>query len=166
MNEVTKLKSKMYVSLPMTGIENNNILMENSAYGIACQMGYFVYRPSKLSKYVEEQIDAPLYRHYLGFDMWALSRCDAMMLCPGWENSKGCITEVRFAIENDIMIYDYMTQEQMDIDAIKKVLYPNIYDNEISDAKNSSAILFMIGIGALILFVLGAGIYTIYNLIF
>ena len=75
-------KLKMYVSLPMTGIADNNIQMETAAYGIACRMGYWVFRPSKISEKVEQLIENPEYRHYLGFDIWSLCRMDAILLCP------------------------------------------------------------------------------------
>ena len=117
-------KLKMYVSLPMTGIADNNIQMETAAYGIACRMGYWVFRPSKISEKVKTLIEKPLYRHYLGFDIWSLCRMDAVLLCPGWEQSQGCRTEVRFAMENGIEIYDYRTQELMDMAIIEKGLNP------------------------------------------
>ena len=117
-------KPKMYVSLPMRDIADNNIQMETAAYGIACRMGYWVFRPSKISEKVELLIEKPEYRHYLGFDIWSLCRMDAVLLCPGWEQSQGCRTEVRFAVENGIEIYDYRTQELMDRDVIEKGLNP------------------------------------------
>ena len=33
-----------------------------------------------------------------------LSRCDELWLCPGWENSRGCQTEVAWAQEHDMLI--------------------------------------------------------------
>lgn len=106
-----ELKPKMYLSLPMTGIENLNLPLEKEAFFVARKMGYWVYSPSHLATAVErimaEHDEEPLYQHYLGYDLWSLSRCDAMLLCPGWENSKGCKTEVRFAVENNIPVYDY-----------------------------------------------------------
>ena len=39
-------KEKMYVSLPMTGVADNNKQLENAAYGIASKMGYWAYLPS------------------------------------------------------------------------------------------------------------------------
>jgi len=105
------MKPKMYISLPMTGIENLNLNLEMNAFHVARKMGYWVFSPSHLAKAVERIMEdhgeEPLYQHYLGYDLWSLSRCDAMLLCPGWENSKGCQIEVRFAVENNIPVYDY-----------------------------------------------------------
>jgi len=111
------LRPKMYVSLPMTGIENNNKKLETEAFHVARKLGYWVYTPGRMADYVEKNIKNPSYKHFLGFDIWSLSRCDAMLLCPGWENSKGCKTEVRFALENDIAVYDFKTGKLFEFDS-------------------------------------------------
>lgn len=105
------LLPKMYISLPMTGIENNNSELELKAFNKARKMGYWVYSPSRIALAVNKKIEKPEYKHYLGFDLWSLSLCDAMLLCPGWESSKGCKIEVNFALENGIPIYDYCTEK-------------------------------------------------------
>ncbi len=120
-------KEKMYVSLPMTGVADNNKQLENAAYGIASKMGYWAYLPSKLSLFVNSKIEDPLYRHYLGFDLWSLSRCVAMLICPGWENSEGCLDEARFALKHGIPIYDYMTMKIIDAEKLDRGLFPEKY---------------------------------------
>ncbi len=115
----------MYVSLPMTGIENENKDLEDKASLRAANMGYLTIVPSELTKFVKQEITNPIYRHYLGYDLWCLGRCDAMLLCPGWEKSKGCKIEVRFAIENDIPIYDYRISEEYDLSSLYDTLNKN-----------------------------------------
>lgn len=39
-----------------------------------------------------------------------LSRCDALILCEGWENSKGCCMEYACAIAKEIPIYEFKTK--------------------------------------------------------
>lgn len=36
------------------------------------------------------------------------ARCDAVVFCPGWENSAGCKAEMAFALQHGLVI-DYMT---------------------------------------------------------
>jgi len=115
----------MYISLPMTGIENENKELEDKAAVKAESMGYITVVPSELTKYVRQEVNDPMYKHYLGYDLWCLGRCDAMLLCPGWEKSKGCKIEVRFAIENNIPIYDYRISQEYDISSLYETLNKN-----------------------------------------
>ena len=39
---------------------------------------------------------------FLMGDLAILAKCDAMVLCPGWSDSEGCMGEVRFAGDHDI----------------------------------------------------------------
>jgi len=112
----------MYISLPMTGIENENKELEDKASKKAVKMGYQTVVPSELTKFVNQEVLKPIYRHYLGYDLWCLGRCNTMLLCPGWEKSKGCKIEVRFAIENDIPIYDYRNSKEYDLISLYKTL--------------------------------------------
>jgi len=55
---------------------------------------------------VDKQVPNAQYKHYLGFDLSVLSRCDIMVLLPGWKNSIGCREEVRFCLMQGIPVYD------------------------------------------------------------
>ena len=85
-------------------------------------MRYISLGPNELTKFIDQEVHVPLYRHYLGYDIWMLSRCHAMLLCPGWKNSKGCKIEVLFAIQNNIPIYDYNTLELFDFSILKSLI--------------------------------------------
>ena len=37
------------------------------------------------------------YSYYMGKDIEALLECDAIFLCEGWQNSKGCMAEFEVA---------------------------------------------------------------------
>ena len=37
------------------------------------------------------------YSYYMGKDIEALLECDAIYLCEGWQNSKGCMAEFEVA---------------------------------------------------------------------
>jgi|Deesub1362A_J573_1020465.scaffolds.fasta_scaffold00107_61 hypothetical protein len=50
-----------------------------------------------------EQITDPMIKRY-SID-W-LEVCDAMLLCPGWEKSRGALAEIEFAKERGIPIFE------------------------------------------------------------
>ena len=46
---------------------------------------------------VNENEDKDLYARKMGNDIVALLECDAIYLCWGWQNSKGCMAEFEVA---------------------------------------------------------------------
>lgn len=46
----------------------------------------------------------PTYADHLTSDLLALSSCDAIMLCEGWQFSRGCRIEAHFAQEFGLQI--------------------------------------------------------------
>lgn len=53
------------------------------------------------------EADKP-YSYYMGKDIEALLECDAIFLCKGWQNSKGCMAEFEIArIYGKQIIFEY-----------------------------------------------------------
>ena len=46
-------------------------------------------------------------------DLEMLIDCDMMVLLPGWEHSRGCLTEVRFARKMGLLVLGYGNDEQI-----------------------------------------------------
>ena len=46
---------------------------------------------------VNENEDKDSYARKMGNDIEALLECDAILLCEGWQNSKGCMAEFEVA---------------------------------------------------------------------
>ena len=46
---------------------------------------------------VDENEDKDSYARKMGNDIEALLECDAIFLCEGWQNSKGCMAEFEVA---------------------------------------------------------------------
>jgi hypothetical protein len=44
--------------------------------------------------------------HFLQGSMDLLTHCDAMMLCEGWKESKGCLNEIMEANKRNIPVFD------------------------------------------------------------
>lgn len=54
-------------------------------------------RPDEITPFdVCPEPDKP-YSYYMGKDIEALLECDAIFLCEGWQNSKGCMAEFEVA---------------------------------------------------------------------
>jgi hypothetical protein len=117
-------KPTAYISYPMTGYEDLNYETEQKAFEKLRIYGYWVYLPSKMSKFVEKSLSNPQYKHYMGFDLWSLSRVDVLFICKGWEDSDGCKDEIYFALRHKIPIIDIETMMPFDAkryeNAIKK----------------------------------------------
>ena len=45
-------------------------------------------------------------------DLEMLIECDMMVLLPGWQHSRGCLTEVRFARKLGLLVLGYGVDEQ------------------------------------------------------
>ncbi len=115
-------KPKMYVSLPITGVEHLQDETERLAFNRVKSLGYWAYLPSRLAKRVETVVEKPKYKHYISFDLWTISRCDAMLLMHGWENSIGCKIEIKFALKYDIPIFRYNMVRFTKMDYIKGII--------------------------------------------
>ncbi|MCX6232710.1 MAG: DUF4406 domain-containing protein [Bacteroidetes bacterium] len=104
------MKPTCYISYPMSGITDLNLAFETEACYKLRNLGYWVYQPSKLSQFVDKSISDAQYKHYLGFDLWSLSRVDLMVLAPNWQRSNGCKWEIEFALDHEIpiLLYDNM----------------------------------------------------------
>ena len=50
-------------------------------------------------------LDGDEYQRGLDVCLELLKKCDILVICPGWENSKGCKQEVKLAIDNNIPVF-------------------------------------------------------------
>lgn len=85
---------KVYVSIPITGEDYND--QRNHAFVVATNLGvkgYDTVTPFDLIKNA-----ATPYNEAMGKCIEALLECDAICLCKGWNNSKGCRAELQVAL--------------------------------------------------------------------
>ena len=95
-------RKRIYISIPISG----NGLEEVKAKARVARerLLYDVFgvkkgrnRPDVITPFdVCPESDKP-YSYYMGKDIEALLECDAIYLCEGWQNSKGCIAEFEMA---------------------------------------------------------------------
>ena len=96
---------KVYVSLSISGypIEERVAyanMVRNNLIEVISQTCGFLVRKKNLRVVTPFDIcsepDKP-YSYYMGKDIEALLECDAIFLCEGWQNSKGCMAEFEVA---------------------------------------------------------------------
>lgn len=88
---------KVYISGKMSGIPENRIRQRfNEVAKYLRQEGHTPVNPAVM-------LDNPNldYEDYMAIDLKMLSRCDAIYMLRGWENSNGCKRELSYAISLD-----------------------------------------------------------------
>ncbi len=100
----------IYISGPMTGIEDSNLQAFDHAESQLTSKGYDVINPHKISEQVNlrffEQGRVPEYEDYLKEDIiQMLAKADAVLVLHGWRNSKGAKLEIANAIECGLKLF-------------------------------------------------------------
>ncbi len=70
------------------------------------ERGYAVFCPHLNSANMEQDCRAT-YEDFIAGDLLILSRCDAVVLLPGWKDSPGAMREVGRACALDIPYYEW-----------------------------------------------------------
>ena len=118
---------KIYVSGPISGIENRNIDAFNAMGEKLRSLGHEVINPFEL--------DTPGFNpegcwfKYLKRDLAQLLYCDAVCLLPGWEESKGARLEVVVARNLELPLYrmqnDKLIEELVAVDVDVVPMFPS-----------------------------------------
>lgn len=91
---------KVYISIPIAG--RDIAAQRNFAANVARFLAAFGHEPlNPFDNGLPE--DAPRPEH-IRKDLGMLLRCDAIVLCPGWERSEGCLLECSVAKQCGIRI--------------------------------------------------------------
>jgi hypothetical protein len=112
----------VYVAGPITA-ETKNKITRNIKAGIRQGARFWqkwkipAFVPHAQSGYFEEWDDDKHYIPVLAGDLEVISRCDAMFLLPGWEDSTGAQIEVAFANKRGIKVFE---SELALVDWVKK----------------------------------------------
>lgn len=99
---------RVYVSGPMTGIQEFNFPAFKAATALLRQRGYEVLCPTE----IEPNLSATWHECLRG-DIKAICDVDMLVLLPGWENSKGAHLEVHIAHRLGIGVISFRDLEQL-----------------------------------------------------
>lgn len=81
---------RVYVSGPMTGLEDSNAAAFSEAAETLRELGYAVCNPVETSDLLGERSHA----EYLRFDFERVLEADFVVVLDGWENSLGALAEL------------------------------------------------------------------------
>lgn len=98
----------IYVAGPYRGNVEANIANARKVAIAVWEAGHVALCPHLNAAHFEK--DCTLGDNvYLSGDLALLARCDALVLCPGWQESPGTKQELNFAKLNGIPIFEYPT---------------------------------------------------------
>jgi hypothetical protein len=101
---------RIYISGPMTGIEDHNFPAFRVAGERFRKAGWDVANPAEN---FGGRTDLPR-EAYLRSDVAMLAQCDAIALLPGWEESRGATLEAIIATEIGLSFFDALSGMQME----------------------------------------------------
>lgn len=105
------MASRIYISGPMGGYEYYNLPKFFKVADEMREAGYRVENPGDndskmLSKAIEKStLSTKTWEAYLRTDLRRLTKCDAVVVLPGWKASRGASLEVQVARELSIPVY-------------------------------------------------------------
>lgn len=113
-------KNRIYISGPITDIENGNFDEFDKAEFYYSQNGNIVENPHRIAQVVRDvaidmRADTPAYRDFLAYDIMVLSECDLMVVLPGYKESKGSQIEVAFAVACNIPIHNVYSDKPLQL---------------------------------------------------
>ena len=92
-------RKRIYISIPISGHDIEEVkakaidIIERLLWDeLGIENGLDIITPFDVCP----EPDKP-YSYYMGKDIEALLECDAIFLCEGWQNSKGCMAEFEVA---------------------------------------------------------------------
>ena len=93
----------IYISGPMSNTPNSNLEAFDNAEKQLVGLGYDVLNPHKICEKLNTKFfgmgKSPEYEDYLKEDIiQMLSKCDTVLVLPGWRQSKGAKLEIANAI--------------------------------------------------------------------
>jgi nucleoside 2-deoxyribosyltransferase len=83
----------VYLSGPMSGLPELNFPAFNAAAHALRQIGYSVINPAEFKTTTEGMTEAEAWRACMQVDIKALVDCDAIVMLPGWAESRGACLE-------------------------------------------------------------------------
>jgi len=107
--------NKVYLSGRMTGVENHNFPAFHEATRKLRNMGFTVFNPAETDNGDTSQS----WEYYMKIDVQEVAKSDAVVVLPGWEDSRGAREEVKLADLLKIPVFSYPDY--------RKLEFPTLY---------------------------------------
>lgn len=98
--------AKYYIAGPITGLPNFNQEAFEEAARVLRNIGLDVHQPFELKDFPEDHSKKP-WTWYMRRGITELVKCHALILLPGWDESRGALTELRIAQSLGYPVYFY-----------------------------------------------------------
>lgn len=97
---------RIYISIPISGlqIEQQRAKAREIAKKLK-ELGHEPVNPFDTPPPNGNLSDKEQYNYYIGEDLKRLLTCDAIFLCEGWSESKGCRLEAQISLVYDMKQY-------------------------------------------------------------
>lgn len=95
-------RKRIYISIPISGHDIEEVKAKARVVRVRLLYDVFglkkgCHRPDVITPFDVCPEPDKSYPYYMGKDIEALLECDAIYLCEGWQNSKGCMAEFEVA---------------------------------------------------------------------
>lgn len=95
-------RKRIYISIPISGHDLEEVKAKARVVRVRLLYDVFelkkgCHRPDVITPFDVCPEPDKSYSYYMGKDIEALLECDAIYLCEGWQNSKGCMAEFEVA---------------------------------------------------------------------
>jgi len=100
---MTDIPNRVYLAGPMSGIAAYNFPLFFEITKLLRDQGYDVFNPAENDDGGEIQSRA----YYMRIDIPALMATEAVVVLPGWQESRGASLEVWLALDLDMPVYRY-----------------------------------------------------------
>lgn len=113
--------ARVYLAGPMSGLPDYNLAAFRYASRFLREVsGLHVYNPheadAELDGFDATRDEALPHRHYMRRDLaWITEHADAVVVLPGWQDSRGARLEVHAAMVCDIPVLRYADLERIDV---------------------------------------------------
>ena len=100
------MKKRIYISIPISGLDIDRQRAIAAAKTEKFKnLGYEAFNPFDIPEPPQEYNSKQKYAYYMGRDIEQLLLCDAIYMCKGWRQSKGCGIEhsIAYGMSLDII---------------------------------------------------------------
>ena len=96
-----------YVAGKYSGDVDLNIATARSVATEVFKTGHYALCPHMATAKMDDDTGISDVQFWYDATMEMLKRCDGIVMVPGWEFSKGAISELKWAIDNELDVYFY-----------------------------------------------------------